>query len=78
MPERTTQTVCQQGFVTKRQVLCTKIPFFINSNGDIAFETPHNVVYDIDAGREKLAKEIVTGLNDAFKLGYECDRFEWE
>lgn len=74
----TSDSVCQQGSVKLTQVLCNEMPFFVNNNGDIAYRDPHNVIIDVDYGRKSLAEKIVVGLNEAYKLGFEYERFEWK
>lgn len=66
-----------QGSVKQQQVFCKEMPFFINSNGDIAYRNPHDVIMDISFGRRRLAETIVRGLNEAYKLGYEYQRTAW-
>ena len=63
--------------VSQRQVLCKEMPFFVNTNGDIAYRNPHYVILDVDYGRGKLANTIVKALNEAYKLGFEYQRLEW-
>ena len=63
-----------QDSITQHQVECSEMPFFINNNGDIAYREQYHVVMDIFGRSQKYAIEIVKGLNDAYKKGYEMDR----
>ena len=67
-----------QGSVAQHQVYCKEMPLFVNNNGDIAYREPHHVVLDIFGSSSKYALEIVKGLNDAYKKGYEMDRVIWK
>ena len=81
------ETICQQGFIARRQVQCKDRPYYLNNKGFIAnvfdcstlcktkkniFGNTYDFPFDEDAGNE-----IVAALNDAYKMGYEKDRFEY-
>jgi hypothetical protein len=74
----TDKNYCIQGHVTKCQIECKEMPFFINNSGDIAFREATNVVMDVFGNTHKYSLEIVKGLNAAYKMGYEMDRVEWK
>lgn len=71
---------CLQGTVTRHQVECKEMPFFVNSNGDIAYREPYNIIFEQTNGRRhnNTMYEMCKALNIAYKYGYEMDRVEYK
>ena len=57
----------------KQKRVCNEKPFFLNSNGDIAFRVDDFIVREIIRGSHKDIAEEINVLNYAFKLGYETE-----
>lgn len=51
--------------------VCNEKPFFLNTNGDIAFRNDDFVVREVIRGSHKDLADEINILNYAFKLGYE-------
>lgn len=81
------KSFCLQGSVIQHQVKCKDKPYYLDNKGFIAnvfnsstlVRTKRNVfgmTYDVPFDKD-IGNQIVSALNDAYKMGYEKDRFEY-